>query len=224
MRTPKFSEKQLRNAKLGRTHISDTAGLYVVTTPKLQRWVFRYSRPRNAGVTEMSLGKLPYTSLTRAREIVSHFRRFLNDGIDPQEAKRWQHTEGMTFGQLAEQYIEHNKSGWSPKRLRDTRNLLLKHGEPLVPLVLKDITPEKIHSALAQLWEVHPNQAQRARGMIERVLDYAKVKRLRAGENPARWRGNLQHLFPKSAHGHHLHHASMPYQRIPPIKAVLCSV
>jgi integrase len=163
----------------------------------------------------MSLGKLPYTSLTRAREIVSHFRRFLNDSIDPQEAKRWQHAESMTFGQLAEQWIEHQKFK-SPKRLQDAKNLLLVHGKPLADLVLKDITPEKIHSALAPLWEAgHPDQAQRARLMIEHVLDYGKVKRLRAGENPARWRGNLQHLFPKRQHVAGLHHASMPFQQVP---------
>jgi integrase len=219
-RTPKFTERHITTAAPGRTHVFDTPGLYLYVSPKgLRRWIFRYSRPNNAGVTEISLGKLPYTSLTRAREIVSHFRRFLNDGIDPQEMKQRAHAEGMTFGQLAEQWIAantaHARALPPSKRLQEARNLLLVHGKPLAPLVLKDITPEKIHSALAQLWEAHPNQAQRARLMIERVLDYAKVKRLRAGDNPARWRGNLKILFAKRQHVAGLHHASMPYQQVP---------
>ena len=217
-RRPRFTERHIANAKAGRTHVFDTPGLYLYVSPKgLKRWIFRYSRPRGAGVTEISLGKLPYTSLSRAKEIVSHFRRFLNDGIDPQEAKRWQHAESMTFAQLAEQYIEHNKSGWSPKRLQDARNLLLKHGEPLANETLIRIMPEKIHSALAALWDAHPDQAKRARAMIWHVLSYAKVKRLRPGENPAQWKGNLEHLFPKRAHvrGLNKHHGSMPFQQVP---------
>jgi integrase len=215
-RTPRFTDRHIATAAPGRTHVFDTPGLYLYVSPKnLKRWIFRYSRPNNAGVTEISLGKLPYTSLTRAKEIVSHFRRFLNDGIDPQEMKHRAHAEGMTFGQLAEQWIDANKAGWSPKRLQDARNLLLVHGKPLANETLIRITPEKIHSALAVLWEKHPDQAQRARLMIERVLDYAKVKRLRAGDNPARWRGNLEHLFQKRAHGRGLHHASMPYGQVP---------
>jgi integrase len=163
----------------------------------------------------MSLGKLPYTSLTRAREIISHFRRFLNDGIDPQEAKRWQHAEGMTFAQLAEQWIDNNKFGWTPKRLQDARNLLLTHGAPLANESLIKITPEKVHSALASLWEKHPDQAKRARSMIWHVLSYAKVKRLRPGENPAQWKGNLEHLFPRRPNGAPKHHGSMPFGQVP---------
>jgi integrase len=217
-RLPRFTERHIAIAPPGRTHVFDTPGLYLYVSPKgLRRWIFRYSRPNNAGVTEMSLGKLPYTSLIRAREIVSHFRRFLNDGIDPQEMKQRAHAEGMTFGQFAEQWIDANKAGWSPKRLRDAQNLLLVHGASLANETLIRITPEKVHSALAALWNGgHTDQAQRARLMIERVLDYAKVKRLRAGDNPAAWRHNLEH-FPRASLPATVirHHASMPYQQVP---------
>jgi integrase len=165
-------------------------------------------------VTEISLGKLPYTSLARAQEIVSHFRRFLNDGIDPQEARRWHHAETMTFAQLAEQWIGHQKFK-NPKRLQEARNLLLVHGKPLANETLIKITPEKIHSALAALWAAHPDQAQRARAMIWHVLSYAKVKRLRPGENPAQWKGNLEHLFPRRPKAQPNHHGAMPYHQVP---------
>jgi integrase len=213
-RTRRFTETHIRDAPQGRTHVFDTPGLYLYVSPKdLKRWIFRYSRPQGAGVTEISLGKLPYTSLARAREIVSHFRRFLNDGIDPQDAKRWQHAESMTFVQLAQQWIDNNKL--NPKRLQDARNLLLVHGKSLANEPLIRITPEKIHSALATLWDEHPDQAKRARAMIWHVLSYARVKRLRPGENPATWKGNLEHLFPRRSKAGSKHHGSMPYHQVP---------
>jgi integrase len=221
-RTPKFTDTHVRKAKPGKSiHVFDVPNLYLYVSPKgVKRYFYRYTVPRvhrgnrKQPVTTTSVGR-PGIDLNRAKVIAAKYAELLRDGIDPQEAKRWHHAESMTFGQLAEQYIEHHKPGWSPKRLQDARNLLLVHGKPLVDLVLKDITSEKVHSALAALWEKHTDQAQRARLMIEHMLDYAKVKRLRSGENPARWRGNLQHLFPKRQHIAGLHHASMPYGQVP---------
>src|SRR5256885_11496904 len=39
------------------------------------------------------------------------------------------------------------------------------------------------------------NAQNRTRGRIEKLLDAAKVERLRSGDNPAAWRGNLKFVF-----------------------------
>ena len=52
------------------------------------------------------------------------------------------------------------------------------------------------------------------RGRIEKVLDAAKAKGFREGENPARWRGHLDHLLPKPSKLARGHHAAMPYEEV----------
>jgi hypothetical protein len=52
------------------------------------------------------------------------------------------------------------------------------------------------------------------RGRIEKVLDAAKAKGYRQGQNPARWRGHLDHLLPKQSKLASGHHAAMPYEHV----------
>ena len=53
------------------------------------------------------------------------------------------------------------------------------------------------------------------RGRIERILDAAKVEGHREGENPARWRGHLEHTLPKAVKLSRGHHAALPYRDVP---------
>ena len=46
------------------------------------------------------------------------------------------------------------------------------------------------------------------------MLDAAKAKAYRLGENPARWRGHLDHLLPKQLKLARSHHAAMPYEYV----------
>src|SRR5260370_27202803 len=69
-----------------------------------------------------------------------------------------------------------------------------------------------VTKVLEPIWSTKPETASRVRGRIERVLDWAKVRGFRQGENPARWRGHLDALLP--AHGKVRkvkHHAALPY-------------
>ena len=51
---------------------------------------------------------------------------------------------------------------------------------------------------LSPLWLTKARTARELRGRIERVLDAAKAKGLRSGENPALWKGNLKELLPQA--------------------------
>jgi integrase len=54
------------------------------------------------------------------------------------------------------------------------------------------------------------------RGRIEAVLDWAKARGYRQGENPARWRGHLDKLLPARAKVRKVeHHAALPYSELP---------
>jgi len=59
-----------------------------------------------------------------------------------------------------------------------------------------DVSTTHPLAALEPIWRTKPETATRVRGRIEAVLDYAKVREWRSGENPARWWGHLDHLLP----------------------------
>jgi len=48
-----------------------------------------------------------------------------------------------------------------------------------------------VHRVLEPIWTTKPETAGRVRGRIEKILDRAKANKYRDGENPARWRDNL---------------------------------
>jgi integrase len=69
---------------------------------------------------------------------------------------------------------------------------------------------------LSPLWPTKADIASRLRGRIEAILGAATVRGLRAGPNPATWRGNLEHLLPKKSRVHRItHHVAMPYADLP---------
>ena len=69
-------------------------------------------------------------------------------------------------------------------------------------------------AVLKPIWTTKAETASRLRGRIEKVLDAAKAKGFRDGENPARWRGHLDHLLPKRPKISRGHHAAMPYEEV----------
>jgi integrase len=60
-----------------------------------------------------------------------------------------------------------------------------------------------------------PETASRLRGRIETVLDSAKARGYRQGENPVRWRGHLAQILPARTKLSRGHHKAMPYDAIP---------
>src|SRR5262249_54106476 len=69
---------------------------------------------------------------------------------------------------------------------------------------------------LQPIWTSKPETANRVRGRIEAILDYAKAIGYRTGENPAAWKGNLAHALPARHKVRKVeHHASLPYAELP---------
>ncbi|MBD1549781.1 site-specific integrase [Roseibium aggregatum] len=94
--------------------------------------------------------------------------------------------------------------------ITETRN-----AAPIRKKALDEIDTNDILGILEPLWQTKPETAHRLRGRIERVLNAAKVKGLRSGENPAAWRGHLELLLPKRAKLTRGHFAALPYTDIP---------
>jgi integrase len=87
-----------------------------------------------------------------------------------------------------------------------------------------------VMKAIEPIWSNKPETASRVRGRIESVLDWARARGHREGDNPARWRGHLDNLLPKPAKakqaalvqtGRGEHHAALPYADLPAFMAEL---
>jgi integrase len=98
---------------------------------------------------------------------------------------------------------------------------LKEYAAPLRPMKLGDIGTDDVLKVLKPLWQAKPETASRLRGRIERVLDAARVKGLRQGENPARRRGHLDALLPKPEKLRRGHHKALGYADVPGFSASL---
>jgi integrase len=104
------------------------------------------------------------------------------------------------------------RPGWSnEKHAAQWKMTLDVYAASLRPRDVRDIDTEAVLSVLQPLWTSKPETASRLRGRIERVLDYAKARGFRSGENAARWRGHLDQILPKRQKLTRGHHKAMPF-------------
>ena len=91
------------------------------------------------------------------------------------------------------------------------RMTLTVYADPLRAKPVDKIDTADVVGVLLPIWQAKPETASRLRGRIERVLNAAKAKGYRTGENPAAWRGHLENLLPKPSRLSRGHHAAMRY-------------
>lgn len=197
---------------------SDGSGLYLVVDPKgAKRWVFLFRW--DGKLKEMGLGGISAVSLADAREKAAAARKLLDSGQNPIEVRKAAASEDaarVTFGAFAEQLVTDIKSGFRNEKHRWQWGHTLKvYAAKLSDTPIDEVGTEKVLEVLQPLWQTKQETASRLRGRIERVLDAAKAKGLRSGENPARWRGHLDALLPRRQKLQRGHHPAMPYAEVP---------
>jgi integrase len=192
---------------------ADGGGLYLSISPNGgRRWVFLYRW--HGKPTEIGLGSARDVTLARARELATQARGNLAESINPKDARK--PSEGATFGECADRVIEAMRPSWrSSKHAGQWETTLRGYAAPLCRLPVDNITTDDVLAVLKPLWSSTPATAARLRGRIEHVLDAAKARGLRSGENPARWRGHLSQLLPKRQLLTRGHHAAMSYADLP---------
>lgn len=209
---------------------NDGGGLCLrVTSPTARSWVLRYMLDGKS--REMGMGAYPDTSLADARLIASEARKLKAQGKDPIAVRNSLRTEDrleaartVTFRHCAQAYIEAQRDGWkNPKNELEWQSTLKNHALPLIgDLPVQAVDVAMIHKVLAPIWSSKTVMANRLRGRIEAILDWAKVRGFRQGDNPARWKGHIQNLFPARSRVHTVkHHAALPYSDIGAFMATL---
>lgn len=201
---------------------SDGAGLYLrVDRSGNKRWVFRYTPQPNAAPREMGLGSAHTggVSLASARILAQAARTTLQHGDDPLAVKeriRSEKLKAVTFGTFADQFVELQATNFrNPKHIAHWKMTLTTYAKPIRAMSLDAITTDDILHILQPMWQTKPETAHRLRGRIERILNAAKARGLRSGENPATWRGHLELLLPKRVKLQRGHFAAMAYQDVP---------
>jgi len=163
----------------------------------------------------MGLGGTLVTTLAEARDAADAARRSIAKGGDPIEARRSERGAGRTFGEVADELLKSLKPEWrNAKHAYQWRHSLETIAAPLRGLSVEAVTTEDVLGVLTPIWATKNETAARTRGRIERVLDAAKAKGLRSGENPARWKGHLAVLLPKRQKLAKGHHPAMPFAQI----------
>lgn len=94
------------------------------------------------------------------------------------------------------------------------KSTLETYAAPLRAKPVDTIATDDVLAVLKPIWTTKAETASRVRGRIEKVLDAAKAKGFREGENPARWRGHLDHLLPRPSKLARGHHAAMSYEDV----------
>lgn len=208
----KLSDVTVKAEKASGRH-SDGGGLYLWVSPTGSKsWLFMWARDGKR--REMGLGAYPVVTLAKARAKAGECRTAIEEGRDP-IAEKAKEAE-PTFGECADKYIATVKSEWrSAKHEYQWNQTLTSFCESLRPKRVSTITTEDVLKVLSPIWQEKAETASRLRGRIERVLEFAKVKGWRSGENPAAWRGNLRNLLPKRQRLQRGHQPAMPYQDIP---------
>ena len=211
-------------------YIHDGGGLYLQVAPAGSKsWVFRFSIAGRR--REMGLGSYPGVSLALARQLASDAHLLARAGKDPIAARdagrarqRLDDARAITFDQAAEQYIAANEPGWrNDKHRGQWRTSLAAFASPVIgTMPVADIGVTQVMRVVEPLWREKAETGSRVRGRIERVLDWAKVRGYRTGENPAQWRGHLDKLLPARRKVQKVkHHAAVAIDDLPVVYASL---
>ena len=157
---------------------------------------------------EIGLGAYPGVGVALAREKAQQTRDDIADGIDPvlQRATARQtiveqqieaKALDWTFKRCAEAYIKAMKPGWRNAKHGDQwANTLATYVYPTIgDLLVRSVRIEHVINIVEPYWTTKNETINRVRNRIELVLDWASVRKFRTGDNPARWKGNLDKLL-----------------------------
>ncbi len=208
----------------------DGRGLWLHIGPAGNKsWVLRFMR--DGKPREMGLGALDIVGLSDARERARDARKVILNGFDPLESRREHRTKakieavrGIAFKDAAEKFLEAHESTWvNEKHRAQWRSTLETFAYPTIgKLPVGGIDTALVLKVLSPIWTKKPETAARLQQRIKRILDWAKARSYRSGDNPAAWAGHLDKLLPGQNKAKRVkHHAALRYDETPTFMASL---
>ncbi len=213
----KLTKRLVENLGTGRH--GDGSGLYLVVDPSgARRWIVRVTvkgQKNKKGAplrTDFGLGGAEIVSLFQARERALEYRRMAKQGLNPRfNAKQ----EIPTFEEIAQQvHIERLPIWKNAKHGQQWINTLRDYAFPKIGRMPVDgIGQPEVLMCLSPIWTEKHETAKRLSQRIKVVLDVAKSKGLRSGENPVTGIKDAR-VLPKVT-AKPKHHNAMAWQDVP---------
>ncbi|MXP63408.1 site-specific integrase [Roseomonas sp. M0104] len=242
-----LTARAVANAKHPGTHkrpvrIGDGGGLYLqIAAGGSKSWLFRFrlrekDREMGLGAADPE-GRSGGVTLAEAREKAATARKLMREGVDPIDARQDEAearkaadaaatlaASPRTFKSVTEAFLTDREGGWSnPKHRAQWEATLRTLAFPaLGKMPVERIGTEDVLNVLRGIWTQTPETASRLRGRIEAVLNFARVRGWREGENPARWRGHLDHMLanPRKVKRPE-HRPALPWREMPAFMAAM---
>jgi integrase len=203
--------------------LHDGNGLYFnASGPGRGSWEWRYSRFGNEHW--MGLGSYRDVSLAQARQAMLEKRKMLKEGRDPITERRTQWVKereedkkSKTFRATADEYIDlqvfHERWKWSEATAKRMRSWLGKYAYPTIGVLpVRIVDTDMILNILEPIWISKSVTARRVRNLIKDVLDFARVRKYRDGDNPAE---AIETVMPKRRKGKQVkHQAGLDFHKI----------
>jgi integrase len=218
----KLSESNLKRLEQPGIY-GDGDGLFMrVRKGGSRQWFFIYKRAGRR--TEIGLGGYGQgtapVSLALAREKAETIRDRLARGLDPRGDDR--PARVVTFERCMEELLRAKAGGWTNDKHRAQWEMTLReYAKPLHGLPVAEIALGDVKACLLPHWTERPETADRLRGRIQAVIDYAIAHEWRTAGNPARWKGLLDKVMPARQKLTRGHHAALAYGEAPVMMAKL---
>ena len=180
-----------------------------------------------------------HNNLGHARTRVLELKAKVKQGIDPREEEQLERLQKeaklkelgqveelrlSTFEKLAYETIHYLEHEWTNlKTAKQWESSLKTYAFPIIGhLPVSEIERKHVLQILEPIWFDKTETADRVRRRIEAVLRRAISDGLRAGDNPAAWRGSLEHRLPSAEKTKNKrkpleerHHEALPYAQLP---------
>lgn len=221
----KLTKKLVENHSAGRH--GDGNGLYLVVDPSgARRWIVRVvvkGQKNKKGAplrTDFGLGGADIVTINQARERALEYRRMAKQGLNPRfNAAR----EIPTFEEVAQQvHIDRMPTWKNAKHGQQWINTLRDYAFPKIGrMPIDSIDQPEVMMCLAPIWTEKHETAKRLAQRIKVVLDVARSKGFRSGENPVTLVKEAQ-VLPK-VKVKVKHHKAMAWEDVPAFYADLMS-
>lgn len=221
----KLTKKLVENLNAGRH--GDGNGLYLVVDPSgARRWIVRVvvkGQKNKKGAplrTDFGLGGADIVPLNQARERALEYRRMAKQGLNP----RFNATRKVpTFEEVAQQvHIDRLPTWKNEKHGQQWIGTLRDYAFPKIGrMPIDSIDQPEVMMCLAPIWTEKHETAKRLAQRIKTVLDVARSKGFRSGENPVTAIKDAQAL-PK-VRAKVKHHKAMHWKDVPAFYSELAS-
>jgi integrase len=206
------------------TH-GDGNNLYIVVKESGARaYLLRYQwrgRPQ-----KMGLGSARDVALKDARDKAIDANRLLAKGINPRDARDEElfAKDSILFFEFAEELRLEKEQGFKNEAHRAKwKRTVHVHAKSLHKIRVDLVTTDDVLDVLKPIWLKTPIAAKDVRQQLETIFAAAKARGKRSAENPALWKGHLEHLLPKTKRKGKVRgpHKSLSYEELPAFLAEL---